>query len=73
MLKNISEILRNTELHNTYHLYRKGKFITALFRNMRILKFKSQLAIAFFAAVNHLTGPLRKQNFTLTGSKGHDL
>ena len=35
------------------------------------LKFKSQVAIAFF--VNHLNGPLRKQNFTLTGSKGHGL
>ena len=33
---------------------------------MRILKFKSQLTIAFFAAVNHRNGPLRKQNFTLT-------
>ena len=43
--------------------------ITALFTNMRILKFKSQLTIAFFADVNHLNGPLRKQNFTLTGSK----
>ena len=40
---------------------------------MRILKFKSQLTIAFFAAVNHLNGPLRKQNLTLTGSKGHGL
>ena len=46
-------------------------FITALFTNMRILKFKSQLTIAFFTAVNHLNEPLRKQNFTLTGSKGH--
>ena len=26
-----------------------------------------------FAAVNHLNGPLRKQNFTLTGSKTHGL
>ena len=24
-----------------------------------------------FAAINHLNGPLRTQNFTLTGSKGH--
>ena len=47
--------------------------LTALFTNMRILKFKSQLTIAFFAAVNHLNGPLRKQNFTLTGSKGQGL
>ena len=36
----------------------------ALFTNMRILKFRSQPTIVFFAAVNHLNGPLRKQNFT---------
>ena len=42
-----------------------------LFTNVQILKFKSQLTFAFFAAVNHLNGPLRTQNFTLTGSKGH--
>ena len=46
---------------------------TALFTNMRILKFKSQLTIAFFTVVNHLNGALRKQNFTLTGSKGQGL
>ena len=46
-------------------------YVTALFINMRILKFKSQLTIALFPAVNHLNGPFRKQNFTLTGSKGH--
>ena len=46
-----------------------GSSITALFTNMPILKFKSQLTIAFFAAVNHLNGPLRKQNFTLMGFK----
>ena len=51
----------------------KKSLITAVFTNMRILKLKSQLTIAFFAAVNHLNGPLRKQNFTLTGSKGHGL
>ena len=43
--------------------------VTALFTNMRIVKYKSQLTIAFFAAVNHLNGPLRKQNFTLTAQK----
>ena len=47
--------------------------ITALFTNMRILKFKSHLTIAFLAAVNHLIGPLRKLNFTLTDSKGRGL
>ena len=46
---------------------------TTLFTNMRILKFKSQLTIEFFPAVNHLDGPLRKRDFTLTGSKGHAL
>ena len=35
---------------------------TALFKNT--LKFKSQLTYAFFAAINHLSGPLGKQNFT---------
>ena len=40
---------------------RKKEGLTALFTNMRILKFKSQLANVFFAAVNHLNGPLRKQ------------
>ena len=32
-----------------------------------------QLTIAFFATVNHINRPLRKQDFTLTGSKGHGL
>ena len=50
-----------------------GYQFTVLFTNMRILKFKSQLTIAFFAAVSHLNRPLRKQNFTLMGSKGQGL
>ena len=45
--------------------------LTALFKSRRILKFKSELTFAFFPAVYDLSGPLRKQNFTLTGSKGH--
>ena len=36
----------------------------ARFTNMQILKFRSQPTIAFFAAVNHLDGPLRKQIVT---------
>ena len=28
-------------------------------------------AFPFFAQINILSGPLRKQNFSLTGSKGH--
>ena len=62
---------------HTHSIYQTLSYLTALFTNIRILKFKSQLTaeltIAFFAAVNHLNGPLRKQNFTLTGSKGHCL
>ena len=37
---------------------------TALFKNMLTMKFKSQLTYAFFAAINHIGGPLGKQNFT---------
>ena len=33
-------------------------------KNTQTLKFKSKLMFAFFAAVNHLGGPLRKQNLT---------
>ena len=54
----------------SYQGFAQSNFLIALFTNMRILKFKSQLTIGFFTAVNHLNGPLRKQNFTLTGSKG---
>ena len=58
---------------NTFHLVEKivrfhvdcgPQIRIALFTNMRILKFRTQTTIAFFAAVNHLNGPLRKQNFT---------
>ena len=35
--------------------------LTALFEITRILKFKSQPTLAFFACVNHRSGPLRKQ------------
>ena len=51
----------------------KVAYLLLRFSHLRILKYKSQLTIAFFAAANHLNGPLRKQNFTLTGSKGHGL
>ena len=32
---------------------------------------KPKLTFAFFAGVNHLSGSLRNQQFTLMGSKGH--
>ena len=44
-----------------------------LFKNTGILKFKTELTFAFFMTVNHLSGPLRKQKFTLTSSKIHGL
>ena len=34
------------------------------FSKTQSLKFKRQLTFAFFDAVSHLGGPLRKQNFT---------
>ena len=58
---------------NTFHLVEKivrfhvdcgSQIRMALFTNMRILEFRTQPTIAFFAAVNYLNGPLRKQNFT---------
>ena len=48
-------------------------WITKLFKNTRTLKFKSQPTFGFFSPVNHLNEPIRKQNFTQTGSKGHGL
>ena len=47
--------------------------LAVLFINTRIVRFKSQLTFAFFAAVSHLTGSLRKQKFTSTYLKGHGL
>ena len=49
------------------------QILTALFINTRILRFKSQLTFAFFAAVSHLSGSPRKQKFTSTDLKGHGL
>ena len=40
-----------------------GESITALFITTRSLKLKNQLTFAFFPAIDHLNGPLRKQNF----------
>ena len=64
--------LGNTNLITSKHIRRgKGSFtvdllknvaaFTALLKNTRTLKFKGQLTFAYFAAVNHLSGPLRKQ------------
>ena len=44
---------------------------TGVFNDKQTPKFKSQPTLTLFAAVNHLSGPLRKQKFTSTSSKGH--
>ena len=63
-------LLYNVQVISLLVLFQMNHYCAS---NMRILKFKNQLAIAFFTAVNHLNGPLRRQNFTLMGSKGHGL
>ena len=45
--------------------------ITALFSDARTLNYKSQLTFVFFAAVNSVWTPLRKQKFTSTSWKFH--
>ena len=42
---------------------------TAPFNNMRTLKFKIQSTVTLFTAVNHCSGPLRKQNVWLNRVK----
>ena len=44
-------------------------WITKLFKNTRTLKFKSQPTFGYFAPVNHLNKPLRKQKLYLNGFK----
>ena len=48
-------------LHETMRNWTQSN---ALFKNMRILKFKSHVTFAFFAAFNRISRTLRKQNFT---------
>ena len=42
---------------------------TALFKTTRALKFKKQLTFEFFAAVNHLSGRLKKTVVYFNGPK----
>ena len=49
----------------------KKKVFIAVYNNMQTLNFKPQQRFTFLAAVNHLSGPLRKQKLTSAGSKGH--
>ena len=41
--------------------------VTVLFKNTPIMKFKNQLMLAFFTAINHVSGCLRKLKFTFNG------
>ena len=43
--------------------------LTAPFNNMRTLKFKIQSTVTLFTAVNHWSGPRRKQNVWLNRVK----
>ena len=53
---------------------RVDAFVTALFKNMWILKLKKPAAVLLFSLLSIISArPLRKQNFTLTGSKGYGL
>ena len=72
----------STPFTGRFFFFRQRRFFSPFSHNVepgprliptRILKFKSQLTFALFAAVNHLSGPLKKQKFTSTGSKGHGL
>ena len=47
--------------------------VTVLFKNTPIMKFKNQLMLVFFTAINHVSGRLRKLKLTLTCLKGHGL
>ena len=47
--------------------------VTVLFKNTPIMKFKNQLMLVFFTAINHVSGCLRKLELTLTCLKGHGL
>ena len=51
----------------------KYNVILLRFSKTQIVKLKTQVTFGFFTAVNHLSIPLRKQMFTLKGSKGHGL
>jgi len=77
LIKSMRIIGRTTGQNNFFsppiYPVRSEIFCYCTFHKHANSEFKSQLKIAFFAAVNHLNGPLRKQNFTLMGSKGHGL
>ena len=56
-----------------YYLILKSAVLLRFSQTCEFWSSKAAFTIAFFVAVNHLNGPLRKQNHTITGSRGHDL
>ena len=57
----VSRYIRKRKGSFPVNLLKNIAAFTALFKNTRTLRFKGQLTFAYFAAVNHLSGPLRKQ------------
>ena len=53
--------------------YKKLQLYYCAFHKHANSEVQKPTTIAFFAAINHLNGPLKKQNFTLTGSRGQGL
>ena len=53
-----------TNLKYMYMFHCDHSYYCASQKHEKTLKFKSQLMLAFYSAVNHLGGLLRKQNFT---------
>ena len=62
-----------TNLKYMHMFHCNHSYYCAFQKHEKTLKFKSQLMFAFYSAINHLGGFLRKQNFTYMGSKGHGL
>ena len=60
-------------LAELYYLILKSSVLLRFSQTCKFWSSKAAFTIAFFAAINHLNRPLRKENFTITGSKGHGL
>ena len=57
----------------TVHFIYSSFWLLRFSKTRKLWSSKAVFTFAFFTVVNHLSGPLKKQNFTETGSKGHGL
>ena len=57
----------------TVHFICSSFWLLRFSKTCKLWSSKAAFTIVFFTAVNHLSRPLRKQNFTETGLKGHGL